>query len=88
MATSVQRELPDEDAKDLLALVRDICDSELLPKAADFEHREEFPREVFRTLGRSGLLTLAHSEEYGGGGLPQVVYLQVFTRCSGTMWQT
>lgn len=87
MATTVERELPDDETADLLALVRDIADSELLPKAAEYERDERFPREVFHTLGRSGLLTLAHSEEYGGGGLPQSVYLQVIEELSAA-WLT
>ena len=44
---------------------------------ADAEATETFPREVFRTLGRAGLLSLPYPEEYGGGGQPYEVYLQV-----------
>lgn len=87
MATTVDRELPDVDARDLLDLVKDISDSELTPQAAKFERDGEFPRDVFRTLGRSGLLTLAHDEQYGGGGLPQEVYLQVIEELSAA-WLT
>jgi len=87
MATHVERELHSDDARDLLELVRDIADSELIPKAAQFENDGEFPRDVFHTLGRSGLLTLAHDEEYGGGGLPQEVYLQVIEELSAA-WLT
>jgi alkylation response protein AidB-like acyl-CoA dehydrogenase len=87
MATQVERELPDDESRELLALVRDIADAELIPNAASFEHAEEFPREIFRTLGRSGLLTLAHPEEYGGGGLTQYVYLQVIEELSAA-WLT
>ena len=36
-----------------------------------------FPGEVFRLLGRAGLLGLPYPEEYGGGGQPYEVYLQV-----------
>ena len=39
--------------------------------------RQRFPREVFRTLGKAGLLGLPYPEEYGGGGQPYEVYLQV-----------
>jgi alkylation response protein AidB-like acyl-CoA dehydrogenase len=87
MATQVERELPDDDSRDLLQLVRDISDSELIPNAAEHERTGTFPRETFRTLGRSGLLTLAHPEEYGGGGLPQAVYLQVIEELSAA-WLT
>jgi len=74
---AVDRELPSDEARELIALVRDLAGTELAPRAAEFEERSEFPREVFRTLGRAGLLGLAYDEELGGGGQPYVVYLQV-----------
>ena len=74
---TVQRILPTPEASDLLDLVRDIADRELAPRAADFEARGEFPREQLRILGRAGLFGLPYDEEYGGGGQPYEVYLQV-----------
>ncbi|HEY2674713.1 MAG TPA: acyl-CoA dehydrogenase family protein [Rugosimonospora sp.] len=73
----VPRVLPTEEAYDLLELVRQIADRELAPRAADFEARGEFPRDVMRVLGRAGLLGLPYPAEYGGGGQPYEVYLQV-----------
>src|SRR3954466_12758812 len=73
----VDRELPSDEARELIALVRDLARTELAPRAAEFEERAECPREVFRTLGRAGLLGLAYPEEFGGGGQPYEVYLQV-----------
>jgi alkylation response protein AidB-like acyl-CoA dehydrogenase len=73
----VDRELPSDEAHQLLALVRDLALTELAPQAAAYEERGECPRELFRLLGRSGLLGLAYDEEYGGGGQPYAVYLQV-----------
>jgi alkylation response protein AidB-like acyl-CoA dehydrogenase len=46
------------------------------------ERRSEFPREVFRTLGKSGLLGLPYDERYGGGAQPYEVYLQVLEELS------
>jgi len=74
---AVDRDLPTDEARDLLTLARELATEELAPRAAEFEERGEFPREVFRTLGRAGLLGLAYPEEYGGGGQPYEVYLQV-----------
>jgi len=74
---TVERILPTPEASDLLALVCDIADRELAPRAADFEARGEFPRELLRLLGRAGLFGLPYDEEYGGGGQPYEVYLQV-----------
>jgi alkylation response protein AidB-like acyl-CoA dehydrogenase len=74
---SVVRLLPTDEATELLGLVREIADGELAPRVNDFEARKQFPREIFRLLGRSGLLGLPYPEEYGGGAQPYEVYLQV-----------
>jgi alkylation response protein AidB-like acyl-CoA dehydrogenase len=71
------RLMPSEESSDLIALTRDIVVKELAPKVAQVEASGEFPREVFRTLGRAGLLSLPYPEEFGGGGQPYEVYLQV-----------
>ncbi|MGI5336721.1 acyl-CoA dehydrogenase family protein [Streptomyces sp. CA-181903] len=73
----VERQLPTEEAKDLLALVRDLVQREIAPRAAAEEEAGHFPRDLFRLLSSSGLLGLAYAEEFGGGGQPYEVYLQV-----------
>ena len=80
-----RRVMPSEEATDLLRLVRELCTTELLPKAAEAEATETFPREIFTLLGRTGLLGLPYGEEYGGGGLPYAVYLQVLEEI-GAVW--
>ncbi|MER0244778.1 acyl-CoA dehydrogenase family protein [Streptomyces sp. HSW2009] len=73
----VERQLPTEESRDLLALVRDLADREIRPRAAEEEDAGHFPREVFALLSTSGLLGLTFAEEYGGGAQPYEVYLQV-----------
>ncbi|MQA32821.1 acyl-CoA dehydrogenase family protein [Modestobacter roseus] len=73
----VARLVPTQEAADLLDLTRELARAELAPRAAAAEADEEFPREVFRTLGRAGLLGLPYPEELGGGGQSLEVYLQV-----------
>jgi alkylation response protein AidB-like acyl-CoA dehydrogenase len=85
--TAVERELPTEEARELLALVREIAAEELAPRAAEAEERGEFPREVFRLLGKAGLLSLPYPEDVGGGGQPYSVYLQVLEELSAA-WGT
>ncbi|MCW2800030.1 MAG: acyl-CoA dehydrogenase [Aeromicrobium sp.] len=70
------RLMPSEESEDLIALTRDIVAKELAPKVAEIEAAAEFPREIFRTLGRAGLLSLPYPEEFGGGGQTYEVYLQ------------
>ncbi|MET9067498.1 acyl-CoA dehydrogenase family protein [Streptosporangium sandarakinum] len=74
---TVERVLPTAEAHDLIDLVRDLVGKEVAPRAAADEATGRFPREVFTTLGRSGLLGLPYPEEHGGAAQPYEVYLQV-----------
>ncbi|MFB6890467.1 acyl-CoA dehydrogenase family protein [Kitasatospora sp. NPDC056327] len=76
-AKAVDRQLPSEEARELLGLTRDLVQRELRPRAAGDEAEGRFPREVFRTLGEAGLLSLPYAEKHGGGDQPYEVYLQV-----------
>jgi alkylation response protein AidB-like acyl-CoA dehydrogenase len=63
--------------QELLDLTRELADKELRPAVDAAERTGTFPREVFRLLGRSGLLGLPYPERWGGGDQPYEVYLQV-----------
>ena len=73
----VEREMPTEESADLIEMTRSIVERELRPEVDQHERDGRFPRDVFRILGRAGLLGLPYPEEYGGGGQPYEVYLQV-----------
>ncbi|MGW4911422.1 acyl-CoA dehydrogenase [Streptomyces sp. NPDC004270] len=73
----VERQLPTEEARDLISLVREIAQREIAPRAAEEEDAGRFPRDVFTLLSASGLLGLPYDSEYGGGDQPYEVYLQV-----------
>ena len=81
---TVDRILPTPEAHDLLDLTRELATHELRGRADDFEARGEFPRDVIRTLGRSGLLGLPYPEADGGAGQPYEVYLQVLEILAGS----
>src|ERR1700760_2571394 len=74
---AVDRLLPSQDAEDLVALTRDIADKVLDPIVDAHEKAESYPEGVFAQLGAAGLLSLPQPEEWGGGGQPYAVYLQV-----------
>lgn len=82
---TVTRLLPNREAEDLLGLAGDLARRELRPAAGQHEADGRFPRDLFRTLGRAGLLGLPYPPEHGGGGQPYEVYLQVLEELS-TAW--
>src|SRR5215467_5538878 len=73
----IDRECPDQETRALFELTRELADAELRPRVDVAERDGTFPREVFRILGRSGLLALPYPEQFGGGGQPYRTYLQV-----------
>ncbi|MCC3650284.1 MULTISPECIES: acyl-CoA dehydrogenase family protein [Streptomyces] len=81
------RTLPTREAADLIGLTRELAEKELAPRAAEWEANEKFPRDVFRTLGRAGLLGLPYPEDFGGGEQPYEVYLQVLEEI-GAVWSS
>jgi alkylation response protein AidB-like acyl-CoA dehydrogenase len=81
----VERLLPSDEARELLELTREIATKELAPQVQEAEEAAVFPAAAYRLLGRSGLLSLPFAEEYGGGGQPYEVYLQVVEEIA-TAW--
>jgi alkylation response protein AidB-like acyl-CoA dehydrogenase len=74
---SVERLLPTSESEDLLDMVRNFADRELSPIVDEYERDERYPEGLFAKMGEAGLLGLPYPEEFGGGGQPYVVYLQV-----------
>ena len=85
MSTDVERLLPSDEAEALLGLTREIATKELAPQVSEAEEQGVFPESAYRLLGKSGLLSLPFPEEYGGGGQPYEVYLQVVEELA-TAW--
>ncbi|HSK25587.1 MAG TPA: acyl-CoA dehydrogenase family protein [Jiangellales bacterium] len=83
----VSRLLPTPESADLIKLVRDLAEGELAPRVDRAEAEAEFPRDVFRTLGAAGLLSLPYPERFGGGCQPYEVYLQVLEELAAR-WAT
>jgi alkylation response protein AidB-like acyl-CoA dehydrogenase len=73
----VTRELPTAEAADLLDLAQRFADRELRPRADAAERAGEYPRDLVRMIGRSGLLGLPYPADQGGGGVGYETYLQV-----------
>jgi alkylation response protein AidB-like acyl-CoA dehydrogenase len=81
------RVLPSVEAAELVHLVRRLATRELLPRAAEAEASETFPRDIFTLLGQAGILGLPYPEQYGGGAQPYEVWLQVLEEL-GSVWSS
>ena len=61
------------DLGETLDIVRDtvrrFSDAEIAPRAEEIDSTNEFPRDLWPTIGELGLLGITVSEEYGGAGL-------------------
>ena len=74
----VERLLPTPEAEELLdPRARDRHGEARAARVSGRSGRPAFPRDVFRCSADAGLMSLPFDEEYGGGGQPYEVYLQV-----------
>jgi alkylation response protein AidB-like acyl-CoA dehydrogenase len=85
MTAAVERESENETTTALFALTRELAQAEVRPQADASEAESRFPRELFRLLGRAGLLGLPYPEDMGGGGQSYGTYLQVLEELA-TAW--
>lgn len=72
---------PEHD--ELRASTRRLVEREIAPHVEDWERAEDFPRELFRTVGDAGLLGLKFGPEVGGSGpdlLAAAVWIEELAR--------
>jgi isovaleryl-CoA dehydrogenase len=77
-----------EDIDMLRQSVQHMCAREIAPRAADIDRSNEFPMELWRTLGDMGLLGITVDEAYGGSGmgyLAHSVVMEEISRASGSV---
>ncbi len=78
----------DESKKLLIEQVRSFAQSEIAPKAKEFDETGRFPAEVVKQLGEMGLMGMMVPEEFGGAGMDAVSYAmameEVAAACAST----
>ena len=68
--------------------VRSFAQKEIAPRAAEIDHKNEFPNELWRKFGNLGLLGITVEEEYGGtnmGYLAHIVAMEEISRASASV---
>ena len=77
-----------EEIDQLREAVHQMCQREIAPRAAEIDRNNEFPMELWRTLGNMGLLGITVEETYGGSGqgyLAHAVVMEEISRASASV---
>ena len=77
-----------EELDALRDTVRNFADSQIAPRAAQTDHDNLFPLDLWPMLGEMGLLGITIPSEYGGSGmgyLAHVVAMEEISRASGSI---
>lgn len=77
-----------DDTDALRDSVKRLCDDELAPRAAQIDHDNTFPMDMWKKFGDLGLLGISIPEEFGGSGmgyLAHTVAMEEVSRASGAV---
>ncbi|WP_013400701.1 acyl-CoA dehydrogenase [Parageobacillus thermoglucosidasius] len=77
-----------KEQKMIQEMVRDFAEKEIVPYAAKWDEEAHFPFEVFKKMGKLGLLGIPFPEKYGGAGGDTISYAiaveEIGRACGGT----
>jgi len=77
-----------DDTDALRDTVKRLCDDELAPRAAQIDHDNAFPMDMWKKFGDMGLLGVSIPEEFGGTGMGYVAHtvaMEEISRASGSV---
>jgi isovaleryl-CoA dehydrogenase len=77
-----------DDTDALRDTIKRLCDAELAPRAAQIDHDNAFPMDMWKKFGELGLLGMSVPEEFGGTGLGYVAHtvaMEEISRASGSV---
>jgi alkylation response protein AidB-like acyl-CoA dehydrogenase len=77
-----------EEQQMVREMVQRFAETEIKPKAAEWDEKHEHPADICKQLGELKMMGIAVPEEYGGGGMDNVSYalalIEVSKACAGT----
>ena len=68
----------DDEAKDLLATVKEFCEKEVKEQCKEFDVSGEWAEEMYAKAGEMGLNAIEVPEEYGGIGISKTTYAALY----------
>ena len=71
-----------EDQQMVARTVREFVERDVMPVAAEMEHRDEYPHALVETMKELGLFGLNVPEEYGGSAIDYTAFALVFEELS------
>jgi isovaleryl-CoA dehydrogenase len=77
-----------EELDEVRAQVRRFARERIAPRAADIDHSNEFPRDLWPELGDAGLLGITIPDRWGGanlGYLAHIIVMEEISRASGSV---
>jgi len=77
-----------EDIDALRDAIRQFAQVEIAPRAAEIDHTDQFPMDLWKKMGELGLLGITVAEEYGGAGLgylAHIIAMEEISRASASV---
>ncbi|MCO5104898.1 MAG: isovaleryl-CoA dehydrogenase [Burkholderiaceae bacterium] len=77
-----------DEVDSLRDAVRDFAQAEIAPRAAEVDHSDQFPMDLWRKMGDLGVLGITVPEEHGGAGmgyLAHMVAMEEISRASASV---
>jgi len=71
-----------QEQQQIKDMVADFVDEEIVPRAAEIDETDEFPRDVVDQMAELGLMGMPIPEEYGGAGLDYHAYAAALAEIS------